>query len=96
MSKILSGLEGVLLLMDDVLVFGKDQKKHDEHLQAALKRIKEARATLNPAKCFFSQLRFLGHIFDQEGIRADLDKTSAITVMKPPTNVADLANFQAI
>jgi len=48
-------------------------------------------------KCFFfSQLRFLGHIIDQEGIRADPDKTSAITVMKPPTNVPDLAIFQAI
>ena len=82
--------------MDDVHVFGKDQNEHDERVQAALERIKEARATLNPAKCVFSQLRFLGHIFDQEGIRADLDKTSAITVMKPPTNVSNLANFQAI
>jgi len=67
-----------------------------KRLQAALERIKEARATLNPAKCFFSQLRFLGRIFDQEGIRADPDKTLAITVMKPSTNVPDLANFQAI
>jgi len=82
--------------MDDVLVFGKDQKEHDECLQAALERIKEARATLDSAKCVFSQLRFLGHIIDQEGIRADPDKTSAITVMKPPTNVPDFANFQAI
>ena len=82
--------------MDDVLVPGKDQKEHDEHLQAALERIKEARATLDSVKCVFSQLRFLGHIFDQEGIRADPDKTSAITVMKSPTNVSNLANFQAI
>ena len=82
--------------MDDVLVFGKDQKKHDGRSQAALERIKEARATLNPAKYFYSQLRFLGHIIDQEAIRANPDKTSAITVMKPPTNVPDLANFQAI
>jgi len=69
--------------MDDVLVFGKDQKVYDERLQAALKRIKEARANLNPAKCVFNQLRFLGHIIDQEGIRADPDKTSAITWNHP-------------
>jgi len=30
MSKILAGLKGVLCLMDDVLVFGKDMKEHDE------------------------------------------------------------------
>ena len=29
MSKILAGLEGVLCLIDDVLVFGKDQQEHD-------------------------------------------------------------------
>jgi len=29
-SKILAGLEGVLCLMDDVLVFSKDVKEHDE------------------------------------------------------------------
>jgi len=30
--------------MDDVLVFGKDQKEHDKRLQAGLERMKEARA----------------------------------------------------
>lgn len=30
MSKIPAGLNGVLCLMDNVLVFGKDVKEHDE------------------------------------------------------------------
>ena len=30
MSKVLEGLEGVVCLVDDVLVYGKDQKQHDE------------------------------------------------------------------
>lgn len=35
MSHILSGLDGVLCLMDDALVFGKDKKEHDERLAGA-------------------------------------------------------------
>ena len=66
MSAILSGLEGVVCQMDDVLVFGRDQTEHDTRLTAVLKRIESAGATLNPDKCEFSRktLKFLGHILD--------------------------------
>ena len=98
MSEILSGLDGVLCLMDDVLVFGKDKEEHDERLMAALKRIEAAGATLNPSKCEFrkQQLKFLGHLVDGEGIRADPNKTSAITEMKPPTNISELRRFMGM
>lgn len=36
MSTMLEGLQGVLCLMDDVLVYGQDQENHDEKLQAML------------------------------------------------------------
>ena len=50
------------------------------------------------AKCVFgrSQPKFLRHIIDQEGIRADPDKTSTITEMKPPTNVSKLGCFMGM
>ena len=85
MSAILSGLEGVVCQMDDVLVFGRDQTEHDTRLTAVLKRIESAGATLNPDKCEFSRktLKFLGHILDENGIRADPEKTTAIREMKP-------------
>lgn len=92
MGKIFSGLDGVLCLMDDVLVFGKDKEEHDVRLTAALERIKAAGVTLNPSKCEFekSKLKFLGHIIDENGIQADPEKTAAIREMKPPTNVSEL------
>ncbi len=93
MSNILSGLEGVLCLIDDVLVFGKDKHEHDERLAVALTRIKEAGVTLNVSKWEFekSKLKFLGHVID--GIRADPDKTSAIRNMVPLTKVSELQRF---
>ena len=98
MSELLAGLEGVLCQMDDILVFGRDQAEHDRRLIAVLTRIEEAGATLNPQKCEFSQttLKFLGHIIDSEGIRADPEKTDAIMKMSPPTSVPELRRFMGM
>ena len=66
MTNILSGVEGVLCQMDDVLVIGKDTQEHDCRLRTALQRIKTAGVTLNPDKCEFgkTKLKFLGHLID--------------------------------
>ena len=53
MSHILSGLQGVACMMDDVLVFGQTQAEHDQRLKAVLERIKRAGTTLNAEKCEF-------------------------------------------
>ena len=53
MSEILSGLEGVVCMMDDVLVHGRTQEEHDQRLDAALARISNAGVTLNAEKCEF-------------------------------------------
>ena len=76
MNAILGELQGVLCLMDDVLVYGQDQEDHDKRLEAVLQRMHSAGVTLNPEKCDFSkdQLKFLGHVIDKDGVRADPSK----------------------
>ena len=98
MSNILNGLEGVLGLIDDILIFGKDMSEHDQRLEAAMTRIQNAGVTLNSTKCAFrkTQLKFLGHIVDQDGIRADPDKTKAIIEMEIPTNISELRRFMGM
>lgn len=44
---ILSGLEGVIVHIDDVLVYGETQEEHDDRLRAVLERIKPSEGTLN-------------------------------------------------
>ena len=98
MSEVLAGLEGVLCLMDDVLVFGKSAEEHDTRLLAVLQRIQQAGVTLNPDKCEFNKtsLIFLGHLLDHRGVQADPQKTSAILKMDPPTSVAELRRFMGM
>ena len=94
MNNILRGLEGVLCLMDDILIFAKDMEHH-KRVTSVLIRIKEAGVTLNMDKCEFakSKITFLGHLIDENGIQADPAKTSSILQMEPPTNVPELRRF---
>ena len=55
MAKVLAGLEGVIVHVDDVLVYGRIQEEHDARLHAILKIFKSAGGTLNKDKCKFSK-----------------------------------------
>ena len=95
MSEILAGLEGVVCMVDDVLVHGRTQEEHDQRLDAAMERIAQAGVSLNAEKCDFSQssVKFLGHIIDGTGIHPDPEKVQAIQAMKEPNNTTELRRF---
>ena len=95
MSEILEGLEGVLCMVDDILIHGSSQEEHDRRVSRVLERIQEAGLTLNREKCQFSQNRvsFLGQIVDEDGIRPDPNKVRAILDMPCPTSVAEVRRF---
>ena len=91
MNHILEGLDGVVCMMDDILVFGKDSAEHNSHQKDVLS-LEKANVTLNSSKCEFEKttVKFLGHVIDSQGIRANPDKTEAISRMDTPTSVTDL------
>ena len=94
-SSIIAGLAGVVCLMDDIVVSGKDEAEHDQRLQATLSRLAAAGITLNKDKCVFKQssISFLGQIVSSEGIKADPAKVAAIKEMSAPTDVSELRRF---
>jgi hypothetical protein len=98
MNDILEGLPGVLCLIDDIIIFAETQEEHDRRLRAVLQRLEEAHVTLNEEKCVFSQRRiyFLGYVLDENGIRADPDKTAAIKNRCTPRSITDLRCFMGM
>ena len=90
-SSILSDLEGVLCMMDDVLVHGRTQEDHDQCLDKVLKRMMEVELTLNREKCHFSQnqAKFLWQIIDRDGVHPDNEKVQTIQKFLTPRNVED-------
>ena len=95
MSEILQGLNGVVCLVDDILVYGNTQEEHNTHLITVLQRIKDAGLTLSKEKCEFNQthIKYLGQVIDKTGVHPDPDKVHAILKMKPPTNIRELRQF---
>ena len=95
MSKILQGLEGIVCLIDDILVYGKTQEEHGKRLATVLHKIAAAGVTLNEDKCEIAktQVKFLGQLIDKHGIHPDPGKVSAIKQMKAPTNITELRRF---
>lgn len=94
-SRILEGQEGVVNMIDDVLVFGADKRQHDERLQQVLDRLERAGVTLNREKCEFgvTTVKFLGVLVKPDGIYPDPSKVQAITEMAPPQDVSAVRRF---
>lgn len=92
MSTLLQGLDGTVVVMDDILVFGSSKEEHDRRLEAVLRTIKASGLKLNRAKCHFgkTELQFFGHIISADGIKPDNSKVESIAKMPSPTNVEEL------
>ena len=95
MTNELEGLEGVISIMDDILIHAKTKEEHDQRLDAALHKLSEAGVTLNEDKCEFGKtsIRFAGHIISDKGVLSDPEKTEAIRQMEAPTNVSEVRRF---
>ena len=86
MTQALEGLEGVIVIFDDILIHAETELQHNERLEACLKRCLEMGIALNPLKCKFlvDEVKYIGHIISREGIRPDPDKVKDIMNMPAP------------
>lgn len=92
---VLKGLEGVEVYMDDILVYGKDQKEHDERLKAVLARLDSLGMSLNYGKCQLAKerVKFIGHIISAEGIMPCMEKIDTIQKFRRPMSKEELKSF---
>lgn len=97
-SKILEGQEGVTCMIDDILVHGSTQEEHDSRLKSTLSSLSKAGVTLNAEKCEFSktEVHFLGHVVNAEGISVSPNKVKAILDMPEPSNVSELRTYMGM
>ena len=84
MERIQEDCEGVCIEIDDILVHGKDNVEHDEHLEKVLRKLEDTGITLNVNKLVRKKL---GYLVNSKGIKADPKKVCAIFKMSSPSNV---------
>ena len=79
------------------LIHAATLEVHDKRVRAVLRRLQDARVTLNQ-KCEFARKRitFLGHIVSADGIEVDPKKTQAIQDFPAPTTVTELQRFNGM
>ena len=68
----IAGLQGVEVIVDDLLVYGKDQMEYEKNLTALLNRCREKNLTLNPNKMQIGveEVTYFGHLLTKEGFEA--------------------------
>nr|GEZ14104.1 putative reverse transcriptase domain-containing protein [Tanacetum cinerariifolium] len=59
----------MIVFIDDILIYSKDEKEHEEHLKAILELLMKEELYAKFSKCEFwiSKVQFLGHVIDSQG-----------------------------
>lgn len=97
-KEIFGNINNIEHFMDDLKVWGKDQYEHDKTLRQVLERAREYNVKLNKTKCKIgvNKVKFLGHIFTDQGIEVNKEKVEAIMKMERPENVKEMERFLGI
>nr|GEX58721.1 putative reverse transcriptase domain-containing protein [Tanacetum cinerariifolium] len=70
----------VIIFIDDILIYSKSRKEHEERLKLILKLLKKEELYAKFSNCDFwlSKVKFLGYVIDSEGIHVDPAKIESI------------------
>ncbi|GKD66685.1 putative reverse transcriptase domain-containing protein [Tanacetum coccineum] len=82
----------VIVFIDDILIYSKDKKEHEEHLKVILELLKKEKLYAKFSKCEFwiPKVQFLRHAIDSRGIHVDPAKIESIkdwASSKTPTEI---------
>ncbi|KAA3466199.1 RNA-directed DNA polymerase-like protein [Gossypium australe] len=85
----------VVVFIDDILIYSRDESGHAEHLRIVLQTLRDKQLFAKFSKCEFwlQKVGFLGHIISAEGIQVDPSKIFTVIVWKPPRNVSEDKSF---
>ena len=90
----LMGLEGVVKVVDDILVQAKDRETLFLRVDAVLQRCRTHGITISKEKFIVgSEVTFAGFVVSSTGVRPDPAKVRAITKFPTPTDVTSVRSF---
>ena len=84
-----------LAYLDDVIVYDTTFEQHLESVEVVLKALAKANLRLKPSKCEWcrSEINFLGHVVNAEGVATQKVTTEKITAFNRPHNVKTIKSF---
>ena len=85
----------MVVYMDDLLIFSKDEESHYRNLETVLRRLKEHQLYASPKKCEFFQteIDFLGFLVGKDGMRVNPEKVDVLRTWPTPESLTELRSF---
>jgi hypothetical protein len=85
----------VVVFIDDILIFSKNEEEHAEHLRLVLQKLREHKLYAKRSKCEFwlKEVSFLGHVVSNGGIAVDPSKVQDVLNWKAPVNASEIRSF---
>ncbi|GJR09863.1 putative reverse transcriptase domain-containing protein [Tanacetum coccineum] len=85
----------VIVFIDDILIYSKDEKEHEEHLKVILELLKKEKLYAKFSKCEFwiPKVQFLRHVIDSRGIHVDPAKIESIKDWASPKTPTEIRQF---
>lgn len=85
----------VMVYLDDVIIISQDFDSHLETLDKVFNLLHDAGLLVSFDKCQFCrpELKYLGYVVDELGLRPDPEKVQAILNIPPPRNVKEIRRF---
>lgn len=96
MNSIFGSMKGFCsVYLDDVIIFSKTREEHEAHLERVFQALEENQLYVKLSKCKFelTELKFLGHIVGNNGVKVDPQKTKVVHEWPTPTNVSQVRSF---
>nr|GEV53943.1 putative reverse transcriptase domain-containing protein [Tanacetum cinerariifolium] len=85
----------MIVFIDEILIYSKDEKEHEEHLKAILELLKKKELYAKFSKCefWFPKVQFLGHVIDKQGIHVDPTKIESDKDWASPKSSMEIRQF---
>nr|GEW30315.1 putative reverse transcriptase domain-containing protein [Tanacetum cinerariifolium] len=83
------------VFIDDILIYSKDEKEHEEHLKVILELLKKEELYARFSKCEFwiPKVQFLSHVIDSQGIHVDPAKIESVKDWAFPKSPTEIRQF---
>jgi hypothetical protein len=85
----------VVVFIDNILIYSKNEEEHAKHLQTVLMRLREHQLYAKFSKCTFwlEEIQLPGHVLSSKGIVVDPSKIKDILEWNSPTTVHQVRSF---